>query len=168
MYFLVTFPLLNPHTNGLPMTRDSSRPKKIIGRIDKIDLPQLKLFDLDAKIDTGAYGCALHTHHIEVVEKDGQETLRFKVLDPSHPEYEDQFFYFSEFTDKKVKNSFGIAEHRYAIRTILLIFGKRYPVEFSLTDRKDMRYPVLLGRKFLSRGFLVDVRITNASYELKN
>ena len=149
------------------MTEISEKQKNIIGRVDKIDLPQLKLFDLDAKIDTGAYGCSLHSHHIEVIEQDGKEVLRFKVLDPSHPEYEDQFFCFEEFTDKKVKNSFGVVEHRYAIRTTLLAFGKKYQIEFSLTDRKDMRFPVLLGRKFLSRGFLVDVRVINASFELK-
>nr|WKN36364.1 RimK/LysX family protein [Tunicatimonas sp. TK19036] len=149
------------------MSEPGKKPQKIIGRIDKIDLPQLKLYNLDAKIDTGAYGSALHAHHIEVIEQEGVETLRFKVLDPTHPEYEDQFFYFQEFTDKKVKSSFGVTEHRYAIRTSLLLFGKRYQTEFSLTDRKDMRYPLLLGRKFLSRGFLVDVRIINASYELK-
>lgn len=149
------------------MATDKPKPKKIIGRVDKIDLPQLKLFNVDAKIDTGAYGCALHTHHTEVVEQEGQPALRFKVLDPDHPEYEDRYFYFHEFSDKNVKNSFGIAEHRFTIRTVMLVFGKKYSVEFSLTDRKDMRFPVLLGRKFLSRGFLVDVRVTNASFELK-
>ena len=36
-------------------------------------------------------------------------------------------------------------------------FGKKYKTVISLTDRSDMKYPMLIGRKFLSERFLVDV-----------
>ncbi len=139
----------------------------IIGRLDKIDIPELNLMDIDAKIDTGAYGSALHCHHIEVVNKDGKEVLAFEVLDPTHPEYEGRLFYAEKFVEKTVKNSGGIAEDRFAITTDIIIFNQTIEVEFSLTDRQNMNYPVLLGRKFLSKRFIVDVNRKNLSYKQK-
>ena len=52
-----------------------------IGRRDRIDLPQLDLINLEAKVDTGAYGSALHCHHIEIVEEEVTvEQLRQTVI----------------------------------------------------------------------------------------
>ena len=36
-------------------------------------------------------------------------------------------------------------------------------VEFSLTDRSDFEYPVLVGRNLLTKGYLVDVSQKNTS-----
>ena len=139
-----------------------------IGRRDKIDLPEFGLFDIEAKVDTGAYGCALHCHRIQVELKDGLEILSFQVLDPTHPESKDKIFYSEQFSDKSVKNSGGIVEHRYVITTEVLIFGQKFSVDFSLTDRSFMKYPILLGRKFLSRRFLVDVQQKDLSHKQKH
>ena len=130
---------------------------KTIGRREYIDLPDLNLYKIDAKIDTGAYSGALHCHHIEVVEQDSEKFLRFQLLDPTHPEYEDVYCYSREFRMKKVRSSSGESQDRYTIKTRISIFGKTYRVELSLTNRKDMRYPVLIGRKFLRKKFVVDV-----------
>ena len=138
-----------------------------IGRKDRIDLPELKLFDIEAKIDTGAYGNALHCHHFEVILKEGKKYLSFKVLDPDHPEYEDLEFLVEHYRIKKVKSSSGEAELRYTIKTEIIIFHKSRIIEFSLTDRKNMKYPILLGRKFLTKRFLVDVRQKDLSFHEK-
>jgi hypothetical protein len=138
-----------------------------IGRREYVQLPQLGLFNIQAKIDTGAYGCSLHCHDIEIVNISGENVLRFRLLDPMHPEYQDNFNYVKEFNDKIVKNSGGSVEHRYTITSELLIFDHLYPVEFSLTDRGNMRYPILLGRKFLRWRFVVDVSLKNLSKKKK-
>ncbi|MEL7145089.1 MAG: RimK/LysX family protein [Bacteroidota bacterium] len=140
---------------------------KTIGRLDKIDLPDLGLTEIDAKVDTGAYGCSLHCHHIETIVENGVPHLTFKVLDPSHDLYENRIFKVASFNEKVVKSSTGQAEHRYTIKTHLVIFNKKWKVEFSLTDRKEMKYPILLGRKFLSGKFLVDVQQKNLSHKEK-
>ena len=36
--------------------------KKTIGRIDKADFPLLDIYDIDIKIDTGAYTSSMHCH----------------------------------------------------------------------------------------------------------
>ena len=136
----------------------------IIGRKDKIDVPQLGLFEVDAKIDTGAYGCALHCHHIEIVRVNNIDLLTFKVLDPNHTEYKDKIYQVSEYKIKKVKNSGGEEEKRYTFKTKISIFGKKINAEFSLTDRGKMKYPILLGRKFISKRFLVDVQLKDLSH----
>ena len=135
----------------------------IIGRRDYIDLPEFDLTKIQAKVDTGAYGCSLHCHEINVENIKGKEMLKFKLLDPQHPEYEDKYYSTSEFNDKTVKNSSGQTEHRYTIRTDIVLFANTYEVEFSLADREQMRYPVLLGRKFLRNRFIVDVAVKNVS-----
>jgi cobalt-zinc-cadmium resistance protein CzcA len=55
-------------------------------------------------------------------------------------------------------------EDRYSITTTLMLFGQDWPVEFTLTDRGQMRYPVLLGRRFLRKGFVVDVARKDLSH----
>ena len=37
------------------------------------------------------------------------------------------------------------------------MFGKEYNVSISLADRSKMKYPMLLGKRFLKGRFLVDV-----------
>ena len=39
--------------------------------------------------------------------------------------------------------------------------------EFSLTDRSDMKYPVLIGRKLLQHRFIVDVARKNLAHKSK-
>ena len=139
----------------------------IIGRRDYLHLPKLGLYSIHAKIDTGAYGCSLHCHEIEIEEKGSEQILKFKLLDPTHPEYQDKFNYVTEFSDKIVKNSGGGSEHRYTIITDIIIFDQTFKVEFSLTDRANMKYPILLGRKFLKKRFIVDVSRKNVSKKIK-
>ena len=139
----------------------------VIGRRDYIDLPEFDLANIQAKIDTGAYGCSLHCHEIAIEFIKGKETLKFKLLDPQHPEYEDKYIYTTEFNDKIVKNSSGQAEHRYTMQTSIILFRNTYEVEFSLADRNQMRYPILLGRKFLRNRFIVDVALKNLSRKSK-
>ena len=136
-----------------------------IGKKDRIDLPEWDVFGIEAKVDTGAYGCALHCHHVEVVKQEEEDVLRFKLFDPHHAEYDDRFIYARHYARKRVKSSSGQVEERYSVKTLMRVFGKQYRTEFSLTDRQQMRYPVLIGRKFLNKRFLVDVSLQDLSYE---
>lgn len=132
--------------------------KKItIGRIEKIDMPNLSLFNLDAKIDTGAYTSSLHCHHIEPFKKDGKDWVRFYVLDPDHPEYEETQYECPIFKIKPVKSSNAQVEERVVIKQKTKFSRYHRTIELSLTNRSEMKYPVLIGRKFLTGHFIVDV-----------
>jgi len=129
----------------------------VIGRLENIDFPEWELFDIDAKIDTGAYTSSLHCHHITPHEKKGKEFVRFNLLDPSHETYNDKLFELPIYRKKTVKSSNGSTEERYVVKTKVRIFDKLLTAELSLTDRSEMRYPVLVGRKLINGRFLVDV-----------
>lgn len=126
--------------------------KKIIGRLDILDFPALDLKDIDVKIDSGAYTSSFHCHNIQV--ENG--ILNCQFLDPEHEKYHEKIFSFSEFKEKKIKSSNGMVEKRYIITTKITVFNETMPIELSLTERGAMKYPVLLGRKFLSQHFLID------------
>lgn len=134
-----------------------SKKLKLIGRREYVDFPELNLAGLEAKIDTGAYTSALHCHDIEVRNIGGRQTLCFFLLDPMHPEYNNQQHCFTEFTKKTIKSSSGEAEERYIIKTLIKLGRKRIRTNISLTDRGTMRYPVLIGRKMIKNKFIIDV-----------
>lgn len=137
------------------------KEKRVIGRRETVDFPDLGLSGIIAKIDTGAYTTALHCHDIHVREENGQRILCFKLLDPAHPAFDGQEKCITGFSEKQIKNSFGEVEHRYIIKTRVRIARKVVKSVISLTDRGNMRYPVLIGRKLLKNRFIVDVAELN-------
>ena len=134
---------------------------KVIGRVETVAFPELNLPKLEAKIDTGAYSTALHCHKIWLEEEDGQQVLHFDLLDPGHVDYTEGVAKANTFSKKNVKSSNGRMEKRYIIKTKIKIGGKTYRADVSLTDRRKMKYPVLIGRKLLSKKFMVDVSQKN-------
>ncbi len=136
---------------------DSLKLKVVIGRTEKVDFPKLGMYNIPAKIDTGAYSTAMHCNNIH--EEDG--VLHFKLADSSHPEYSSKELTFTEYTQKRVKNSFGEMELRYSIKTPVRIGKKLIKATISLTNRGSMKYPVLIGRTLLRNNFLVDVGLTD-------
>ena len=139
-------------------------PKKFIGRIDKADFPALDLIDIDIKIDTGAYTSSIHCH--KYYEEDG--VLKCLFYDKGHPNYNGKKILFKNYTTTKVKSSNGIVQHRYKVKTSIFIFNKKYSIHLTLNDRDDMKYPILIGRKFLLKKFVVDVTLKNVSFQEKN
>lgn len=133
-------------------------PKETIGRREIVDFPDLGLFGLVAKIDTGANTTALHCHHVRI--ENG--ILCFRLLDENHPEYDRREQRFEEFEEKLIKSSFGQSEMRYIIRTTIVIGKRKIKSIISLSDRANMRYPVLIGRRLLKNRFNVDVSLINA------
>lgn len=133
--------------------------KKIIGRTDRADFPELGLKDIAIKIDTGAYTSSIHCD--KIIEQDGKLTCLF--MDIEHPFYDKKKFTFTDYEQVIVRSSNGIAQQRYAIKTTIKIFDKTYTISLSLNDRSDMKFPVLIGRKFLSGKFIVDPQLENLS-----
>ncbi len=136
------------------------KKKEVIGRTVLVDLPRLGFAGIPAKTDTGAYYCSLHCHFINVKVEDGKKILCFNLLDPSHPEYQERTIsYKRKFIEKQIKNSFGDSEMRYLIRTSVRIHSRRIRAWISLTDRGNMKYPMLLGSRLLRNKFVVDVSL---------
>lgn len=135
----------------------------ILGRYDRVDLPGLGLTNIHAKIDTGAYTSSLHCSRAEVVNN----KLEFVLLDEEHPEFTGMKFIFDEYDQREIKNSFGKAELRYIIKTTIRIHHKTYKTQFSLSDRDNLKFPILIGRRVLKNRFLVDVAKIDISFNSK-
>jgi len=141
--------------------------KLVIGRKDKVDFPELGLYNITSKIDTGAYTSAIHCHDIKLIRKGKRKFVTFKLLDPSHSTYNGKLLKHELLAERKIKNSSGQSEERCIIKTRVILFDSSYDIELSLTDRSKMECPVLLGRKLLRKRFLVDVGRINLSYKNK-
>lgn len=131
----------------------ATKPKiKLIGRREFVSFPLLNIHKVEAKIDTGAYTCSIHCRNIILNTTNGKPVLTFQLLD-------DTVYSFDEFTRKKIKNSFGEMEERYIIKTLIGIGKKKIKTTISLSDRGNMRYPVLIGRRLLKGKFIIDVNL---------
>ncbi|MFN4234752.1 MAG: ATP-dependent zinc protease [Bacteroidia bacterium] len=149
------------------MKKKKKKEKLLIGRVEEVDFTELELFGVQAKIDTGAYTTALHCQDIYESRENGIKVLYFKPLDKDHPLYTEQEIRVQKYARKKIKNSFGQIETRFVISTKIKIGNKEVETDISLADRANMRYPVLLGRKLLSKGFLIDVNKQYIQKKLK-
>ncbi len=135
----------------------------ILGRSDRVDMPELGLTDIHAKVDTGAFSCCLHCQQAEVIEG----RLEFILLDEEHPEFTGMRFVFDHFEKKNIRNSFGEVELRYVITTTIRVYNEDIRAEFSLSNRGSLKFPILIGRKILRDRYVIDVTKKNLSYKDK-
>jgi hypothetical protein len=142
--------------------------KITIGRSDKASFPELSLSDIDVKIDSGAYTSSIHCSTINEITVNDVSLIQFNLLDPKHPFYSNTAFTFKNYTSKIIKSSNGISEMRFMIRTEIYIFKETFPIYLTLSERTDMKFPILLGRKFLNKKFVIDTACKNLSHKLKN
>lgn len=134
---------------------DTMKELTIIGRAEKADLPEINVTKLPVKVDTGADRSSIWAHHI----KEANGLLQVIFLGPESKHYTGEVVTFQEksFSITRVANSFGHKEVRYRVKLFIRINGRAIRGTFSLADRSNKLYPVLIGRSLLSGKFLVDV-----------
>lgn len=136
------------------------KEKLTIGRTEIIDLPELGMYNINSKIDTGAETSVLHCEDFKVFEKDGQRYISCHIIANLDSD-EILTLTFPVHRERVVKSSFGQTETRHIFLTKIRMFGRLYDIKLSLRDRSSMSYPMLLGRNFISGKFLVDVSKKN-------
>ena len=128
--------------------------RQVLGWREWLALPDLGIQAIRAKLDTGARSSALHVETMETFQSAGREWVRFTVapgLDDDRPVLVE-----STIHDRRpVTDSGGHTTERIFIRTRLLLAGKSLMVEMNLTSRRNMLFPMLLGRTALGRHFLI-------------
>jgi hypothetical protein len=139
----------------------ANKEKLIIGRRDIANLPEFGLDHVAVKVDSGAYTSSIHVTHCQEVMTENGPRLEVIFLDANHPSFDNEKHYFEKFRMKKVKSSTGQEQLRYFIKCTIEILGIHFITEFSLTERKGMRFPILLGRKLLNNRFLIDTTLVN-------
>ena len=134
-------------------------PKKkrsnIIGWREWASLPNLGLFAIKAKIDTGAKTSSLHAFDIHVEQKPGKKPyVYFKV----HPLQNDLTLVVSckalLVDQRMVSDSGGHKEERYVIKTWIVLGGFKKRIELTLSNRETMKYRMLIGRAALKHYYI--------------
>lgn len=116
----------------------------IIGTFERVDFPELGIKNVVAKVDTGAYTGAIDCNYIKVITSDKGKHLEFSPLNNVK-----NIITVKKYKLVPVTSSNGQTENRYAIYTTIVIRGNEYPIRITLAKRKGMKYPVLIGRRFL-------------------
>jgi hypothetical protein len=158
---------INRFTRLIKGMEPEKKDKMVIGRREVANLPEFGLDHVDVKVDSGAYTSSIHVSHcVEILGKDGP-LLEVIFLDSRHASFDNVKHYFKTFRIKKVKSSTGHDQMRYFIKCTIELMGRKIKTEFSLTERKGMRFPILLGRRLLNKRFIIDTSLVNVSKQLK-
>lgn len=129
--------------------------KSIIGRAVKVAFPELGLKQVPAKIDTGADASSIWASSVVL---DGTD-LVCVFFGPESTFYTGKQVRFpkGEYSLTRVASSFGHREVRYKVKLSIRIGGKSINATFTLSNRSNKTYPILIGRRLLHGKFLVDV-----------
>ncbi len=130
--------------------------KIIIGNIENCDLPDLGIYNLQIRVDTGAKTSSLHVDNLSRYKKAGKPWVTFD-LHPNIHNVDEVIECTSQLEDvRRIKSSNGGSEERYVIKTTFRLGAESWSIEITLTDRSDMSYLMLFGREGMGEKILVD------------
>ena len=130
--------------------------KPVIGQAEWLGLPELGIAKIKTRIDTGARTSALHAFDIEKFHKSRWPYLSFRVYMGDTKRSKIVACEARLMDERMVRNTSGIAEQRYVIRTRMVIGSQDFSCDLTLADRKQMKFNMLLGRSAMHGRFLVD------------
>lgn len=138
----------------LLFTQVLHHPSKILSAVELVYFSQLNI-QLNGRVDTGATTSSLSAQDIEITKQGEQAWVSFQLETAS-----DQFITIQRpvirYATIRQANQLEPSS-RPVIELLVEIQGESLLVEFTLTDRSHLRYPVLLGRKAVQPGWLVDI-----------
>lgn len=128
--------------------------KTLVGARETVDLPELGLFGIATRIDTGAQTSALHVDHFTENKETGM--LYFEFHSDLHDLKKTKKCTAKIVQRKRIKSSNGEKERRYIINTKAILGELEWTIRLSLTDRSSMRHLLLLGRQAMNGTIIVD------------
>ena len=136
-------------------TKNKSESSTVIGWRELVDLPEWNLHGVRAKADTGARSSAVDVSHLEELPGD---RVRFEVMGGRGGAGGDvsRLVEAAIVRRTRVKSSFGHNHDRLFVETLVRVAGREFRTQIGLVNREKMRNRILLGRRTLEEGFLVD------------
>lgn len=127
---------------------------ELIGWKEIASLPDLKMYGLKSKIDSGAKSSTLHAEEIQYTIEDGVRYVKFKIHSTSSEE-KTKFIKAKLIEERKIKSSTGHITIRPVILTTLNLGSHFYEIELTLLDRNFMGLKLLIGRDALKNKFII-------------
>lgn len=127
-----------------------------VGWREWVSLTELGIPKIKAKIDTGARTSALHAFSLQPFVENNQQKISFEIHPLQHTT-EQIVTCTANIVDKRiVTDSGGHEEERYVIETPITIAGQTWSIEITLTERENMLFRMLIGRRAIRKRFLVN------------
>ncbi|WP_432453454.1 MULTISPECIES: ATP-dependent zinc protease family protein [unclassified Agarivorans] len=129
--------------------------KTVIGETEWVSLEHQKMA-FQARIDTGAATSSLNAVDIVKFERDGKNWVRFNLR---HDTIKQDIMIERPVirTAEVIQSSSNSAEKRPVVSMLVKLGPISEKVQFTLSDRSHLSYPVLLGRSFLKDISVVDI-----------
>jgi len=128
----------------------------MLGWREWVNLPELGLERIKAKVDTGARSSALHAFEVRPFTEHGRQRVEFR-MHPNQHDMETVVECIADVVDERfVTDSGGHRERRFVIETLLRIGDHEKRIEVTLTSRDTMLFRMLLGRTALRKWAQVD------------
>jgi len=133
---------------------------RVVGWIEKgLILPEYTAVKI--KVDSGALTSSMHAVNIEEFEHMGHEWVRYDV--PVREAHSDEMvtMHFERPVFRRILvRGAGGSDRRPVVKMSICMGDRVYEEQFSLRDRGDMNYPVLIGRRTIEHVGLIDVSKT--------
>ncbi len=114
---------------------------------------------LRTKLDTGARTSSIHVTGIETYHVDDQLWVRFTIPyrdKKDDPELQEVVLERPVIREARIKEHVGESVSRYVVEIEFCLNGKHYATPFTLADRSNFNYPMLLGRTTMKGNVMVD------------
>jgi len=134
--------------------------KVVVGWIEKgLILPEQTA--VKVKVDSGALTSSMHAVNLERFTREGKRWVRYdvEVKDADTGKRVTMNFERPVYRQITVRGAGG-EDYRPVVKMRMCIGNRIYEEQFSLRDRSDMTYPVLLGRRTIEHIGLIDVSDT--------
>jgi hypothetical protein len=136
-----------------------SGPRPVMGWLETVFIEPWHR-RVTAKLDSGAKTSSLHADNVEHFTKNNRPWVRFSLVDIESRKLETIVVERELVRTALIKSHQNESSKRDVVMMTICKNGRDYEEEFSLVDRSNFNYPVLLGRSFLKDLALVDANAT--------
>jgi len=130
--------------------------KVLAGWVENVIIPAWDI-KAKAKLDTGAKTSSINAQNVEFFKKDGSRWVRFELVFRLKGGKEQRIaMERPRLRRVKVKEHDGNHDRRAVVEIAICFDGRLFNPQFTLADRSEFLYDVLLGREFLSGVAVID------------
>lgn len=128
-----------------------------LGSLERVYIDIIKS-DFIARVDTGATTSSINAIDIQEFERNGEKWVKFHVSDDETAEEDQKWVEAPVVRFVKIRQSSTESLERRPVIQLWVKIGQVHEkVQFTLADRTQMDYPILLGREFIQDVAFVDV-----------